>query len=48
MEEVRKAQERELAPTVPSRPNEETTRIRLRLEELEKRLAPQSSTSILD
>jgi hypothetical protein len=29
-------------------PKEETQRVRLAIEELEKRLAPQSSTSILD
>jgi hypothetical protein len=48
MEKSQKSEERELAPTVTPRPREETTRIRLVLEELEARLAPQSSTSILD
>jgi hypothetical protein len=48
MEKSQKAEERNLAPTVTPRPGEQTTRVRLALEELEARLAPQSTTSILD
>jgi hypothetical protein len=43
---LKQTQKPEEAPAVM--PKEETQRVRLAIEELEKRLAPQSSTSILD
>jgi hypothetical protein len=45
---MEQSQKPEEAPTVMPKPQEETTRVRLAIEELEKRLAPQSTTSILD
>jgi hypothetical protein len=45
MEQSQKPDE---APTVMPKPNEETDRLRFSIEELETRLAPQSTTSILD
>jgi hypothetical protein len=43
-----KSESQESAPTAAAKPREEPPRLILRIEELEPRLAPQSSTSILD
>jgi hypothetical protein len=48
MKQTQKPVERELTPTEAPRPKEETPRLTLRIEELETRLAPQSTVAILD
>jgi hypothetical protein len=48
MKKTLKSQERELTLTAAPRPKEENPGLKLRIEELEPRLAPQSTTSILD
>jgi hypothetical protein len=48
MNRNQKPREKELTPTAPRRPDEDTPRMRLRIEELEIRLAPQSTSPILE
>jgi hypothetical protein len=48
MKRTRKSPEQELTSTAAPAPKEEAPRLILRIEELEPRLAPQSTTSILD
>ncbi len=48
MKQTRKSDGREQMQPQAPRTNEETARVTLRIQELEPRLAPQSSTSILD
>lgn len=48
MKRPRKSEEARPAPVAPPKPWVETDAPKLRIEELEPRLTPQSSTSILD
>jgi hypothetical protein len=48
MKRTHKSAERELTTTAAIKPTEETSSIKLRIEELEPRLAPQSTVAILD
>jgi hypothetical protein len=48
MKRSRKPEERELISTAAPKPQEETSGLTLRIEELEPRLAPQSTGAILD
>ncbi len=48
MKKSPKSEERELTRSVASRPKEEAPRLVLRIEELEARLAPQSTAAVLD
>jgi hypothetical protein len=45
---VKQSQKPEEAPAVMPRPKEENTRVRLAIEELETRLAPQSTMAVVN
>jgi hypothetical protein len=48
MKRTRKSGERDLTPVTAPKPQGDTPSLKLRIEELEPRLTPQSTTSILD
>jgi hypothetical protein len=48
MKRTQKPSEQDLAPALRTQPREEAIRLKLEIEELEPRLAPQSTAAILE